>query len=182
MVSEAAPENAARDPTGTSNAQSKRVLIRFGFSTLLMVMSLVATLIASETNRYRHRRIVEASYGSALSVHCAKRFGGLSPDGFFASSLTKLIGSRWNEVVVSVTITEGEMSDRVFDSVTQLNHVRNLGFWEADLNASQLKRLAKMKSLRWLYFLNTNVDQENVEFLRKSLPNTFVNEFAYNFP
>ena len=183
MVSEATPENPPLNRKGTSDTKSKRFSLRFGISTILMIMSLVATLVASETNRYRHRRILESSfdYGLAGHVACSRRFEGLNSDGFFASGITKLCGPRWNEVVASVVIYENQMtdSDRAVDSVSRLRHVRILGFRKADLNEKQLSRLAKMKSLRWLYFLNTNVDQESIESLRKSLPNTFVNGFDY---
>ena len=181
MVNEAAPENTSRDRKGTSNTQSKRFSLRFGISTLLMIMSLVATLVASETNRYRHRRILESSYDYRLS----RRFEGLKQDGFFASGLTKLCGPRWNEVVTSILIytPPGDpMSDSAFDSLTRLTHVRTLGFRKVDLNERQLGKLAKMKSLRWLYFLNTNVEQASIDSLRKSLPNTFVNGVEYYGP
>ena len=96
----------------------------------------------------------------------------------------KLFGPRWNEAVTSIAISSDAMADRVFnsstefnqvfDSVTQLKRIQTLGFLRLELSESQIARLAKMKSLQWLYLVDTNVDQATLDSLRKELSNTFV--------
>lgn len=163
-------------------AKPKRVprsYLRFGINTLLMSMTLLATIIAAEKERYHHRSVVEESFknGKTEYVRHAVRFPSVDESGFLASSLTKLVGARWNEVVTSVSLSKYEMDEQVFDSATRLLHLQTLGLMRVELSESQFARLAEMKSLRWLYLIGTNVDQATIESLRRALPNTFVTGF-----
>lgn len=163
------------------HAKPKRtqyVFRRFGINTLLMLTTLVATFIASETNRYRHEKTVEQSLALDCLQH-SQRFDGINADGFFASTLTKLIGPRWNQVVTSVVLSNDEMDEHVFDSVTQLRHLRTVGIMRLELTKDQYESLAGIKSLQWLYFVNTNIDSATLESLRKKMPNSFVTGFEY---
>lgn len=48
-----------------------------------------------------------------------------------------------------------------------------------ELTDIQCAKLARVKSLRWIYFVNTNVDHAAAESLRAAMPNTFVSAFKY---
>ncbi len=170
-------EHLKPDLDNNRKRRAKRRFVRFGINGLLMVTALLAVLIANETNRYRDRKVVEAALvGSRQEtpIQYTYRFASLDRNGRLATSVSKLIGPRWNRVVRGIKIKEDELNERVFDSITRLRHVRSLAFSKVELTTNQTTRLRKMKSLQWLHFANTNVDQATIDSLRKALPNTFV--------
>ena len=161
-------------PTSTDRQLSfwKRIT-RVSISGLLVMVTVVSVVIASESNRVRNVQFIIENIDEDRLI-CEVRHP------IFETELwdwTKIrFGKHWNQDLTSISSYNFKKpaNPELLKRIMRLKHLRNLNISGTTLTESQIRGLGKLKSLQWLSFNGTNVSMEQVRKLRKQLPNTFV--------
>ena len=110
------------------------------------------------------------------------RYPALNKSPAILSKMAKALGGEhWNDDLVSILLERPSNTRPLFSNLAHLQRLGNLQVRGGNLPTDDIRRIATMKQLQFVYLLQDEVDEEETEQLRNALPHTFVCVFrAYS--
>jgi hypothetical protein len=146
---------------------------------MIFVATIVSVLTAVESNRfYNQQRIIKIVGANRVDSEIRYSWLEKSP---ISNWMNKQFGAYWNRDITSIHLYQcpsHEMSPKdsadLISRIAKLKRLRVINAYSSSLTKKQVKSFAELRTLQWVMLVHCNVDEEEVDYLRSSLPNTYV--------